>query len=851
MKTRKSTRSLLALVLILSMLLSCAGFTAFAQVTTPVNVEASGDGNEKEETVADDIQVTDPADISAVTVKADTGAEAELEVQGNISAESTGGDATAAEIAATDGGKAEFEVQGDVEATAPNGEATGIGAEALIGGASAEISVTGNVTATGDQAVGIEDRIDTKASLDISVDGDVKAVGDSSAIGVGLPIFAGSPNPEANETEVHVTGSVSAESPGTATGVHIFADGNTEASVKVDQDVSTAGTIRAIGVEVMAEGASADITVGGDVKAQADDHSDENGAYGIVAETEDQGETKVKVQGEVKVEGYGHGIYVNTRGDSETEVEVKGPVTVTGEVYVAGLTMIAAEGSAEVNTGAITVSAEAYHDASAINISNQGGEAKVQVNGDVESNGFGINVSMIHHGKGTNEVIVDGDVNAGIYAVQAVTQEDSHVVSDILVDGTIHADAHPIVVNEATTEENLKITVWKIDLDEDGDVVKSKDDVPGAEIKATENSREMEESIMYIIRVEQPEEGGTLKPVREDGSDLDQSHGKPVAKEGETVLMKVDLASGYRVTGAYSVDGQELNIFEQNGQYFVEVPKGGGVWIGARLERGGDGGDWYPGAAWTNGIQYVDVKFEFNGGHRLASLFTGPVVKRVPVGTSVVLIDAPVKEGTDFLGWISDKEDVTVTKPGQNFRAMEDVVFTASWSDDPVPAAEKGNVALTEAIEPSEIVTAATDEQLPDETVPAAEAPVTDENAVDDQTETEEAANAADVEGDVMKAEEAVAEAEEPAVETETPAANAEKDAVKIEEMAAKPDADEKNAALSLGDSGTAALSLGSLMGASGSGLSAKLIVDLGGGNALEIPVNIQLSFGEATIVTT
>ena len=102
-----------------------------------------------------------------------------------------------------------------------------------------------------------------------------------------------------------------------------------------------------------------------------------------------------------------------------------------------------------------------------------------------------------------------------------------------------------------------------------------------------------------------------------------------------------------------------------------------------------------------------------------------------------------------------------------------------------------------------------------------------------------------------MKAEEAVAEAEEPAVETETPAANAEKDAVKIEETAAKPDADEKNAALSLGDSGTAALSLGSLMGASGSGLSAKLIVDLGGGNALEIPVNIQLSFGEATIVTT
>ena len=62
---------------------------------------------------------------------------------------------------------------------------------------------------------------------------------------------------------------------------------------------------------------------------------------------------------------------------------------------------------------------------------------------------------------------------------------------------------------------------------------------------------------------------------------------------------------------------------------------------------------------------------------------------------------------------------------------------------------------------------------------------------------------------------------------------------------------DSSPAAISLGGDGSAALSLAGLMSADSSGLSAKLVIDLGGGSALEIPVDIQLSFGTPALVMT
>ena len=875
MKPHSST--LLSLVLVLSMLLSCGGFTAYAEITTAQTVTATGDGNVNNVSIADDIHVTDPGNVTAATVTAASNAEALLALQGEISAVSTNGNATALDITAIDGGSAAGKIQegvsaesasgdatalhidasyggditaeilGNAEATAPAGTATGIGSIGLISGAAAEISLTGDVIASGDSAYGIIDTIDNDASFDITVDGNVDVTGTSLACGIDLPQIPGSPIPVSNDTTVHVTGDVTVESQGTALGMHIVSDGKTDASVIVDQDVSAVGDLDATGMVVSAmEDGSADITVGGDLTVRSADNHE---VSGIDARASDQGTIDIDVEGEVNVEGYGTGIYAFSEGDAETEINVGGPVTVTGAAYVAGVTMNVSDGNVKANIGALTVTSESYSQASAINIDMTNGTAQLEVDGDVQTNGFGINITMAEQGTGTSEVIVHGDLNAGVYGVQALTQIDSDVVSDILVDGTLNGDEHAIVINEMTTKDNLKVTVYEIKLDEDGNAVVGKNS-PG-ETYVNGNTRELESSIMYIIKVQQPSEGATLTAVKEDGSPLDQSHGLDVAREGDVVLMRVDVAPGYHVTGAYSVDGHELDIYEKDGQYYVEVPKGGGVYISARVEKDEKRNfsltDYVPvsesssaSVTGTGDVQYVDVTFEFNGGHKPASLFAGPVVKTVPAGTWVVLIDAPVREGADFLYWESDQDSVTVSKPGENFRAMESVTFTAIWSDQ--PSAEEDAEGFAAA------------ETTGDAAAPSAEPEVPGQK--DASVITEEDAAAAEAVAVREEAADTADEAAQPvstssaAEEDDVPVREAEEDAVPAEEADNTKKKDTASV-LSLDSSNAAAIALTDLLSGDGGSLQAKLIIDLGDGNSLEIPVDIQLSLGTPTIVTT
>jgi hypothetical protein len=215
----------------------------------------------------------------------------------------------------------------------------------------------------------------------------------------------------------------------------------------------------------------------------------------------------------------------------------------------------------------------------------------------------------------------------------------------------------------------------------------------------------------------------------------------------------------------------------------------------------------------------VDVTFDYNGGHKPASLFSGPVVKTVPAGTWVVLIDAPVREDADFLYWESDCDDVTVSKPGQNFCAMEPVVFTAVWSDE-LPAEGDAEAAPAEVMTEEQAVPAAEYDALPDQEEAAA---VADEEAV---TEAEAA---------VADKKAAVSEEEEPAV----PEKNADT-------------ASEETPVLSLaGGESASVLNLADFLSGDGSDMNAKLVIDIGGGNAIEIPVNIQVSLGTPVLVSS
>ena len=99
--------------------------------------------------------------------------------------------------------------------------------------------------------------------------------------------------------------------------------------------------------------------------------------------------------------------------------------------------------------------------------------------------------------------------------------------------------------------------------------------------ESTDNDRvltgedvEFEKTINYIIKVEQPAEGATL------------SASQGTAHEGENVALRIDLQDGYTVTGAFGDEGKSLPLLKDaSGNYYVVVPKGGGVYLSVTLDK--------------------------------------------------------------------------------------------------------------------------------------------------------------------------------------------------------------------------------------------------------------------------
>ena len=148
------------------------------------------------------------------------------------------------------------------------------------------------------------------------------------------------------------------------------------------------------------------------------------------------------------------------------------------------------------------------------------------------------------------------------------------------------------MVNGDSDPDALKLTVWKVELDKDGHAVTPetvvRDQVPAAvtdEEIAERNAdyaavaEKAEQNILYIIKLEQPKAGGTLSL-----SGTTKSGDFDVAKEGESVYLLVTVAEGYQLDGAYNGDGTRVELRrDDDGNYFLVVPRGGGVYLTADL----------------------------------------------------------------------------------------------------------------------------------------------------------------------------------------------------------------------------------------------------------------------------
>lgn len=174
----------------------------------------------------------------------------------------------------------------------------------------------------------------------------------------------------------------------------------------------------------------------------------------------------------------------------------------------------------------------------------------------------------------------------------SVKNDDQATFAALVLDKVVGATDGVSVAG--TNLAGIDLTVWKIEA-KSGKIIAGDDD-----------SGTVANNVKYIVKIEQPEKGGTISATKADGTSLDSTRpaenifpsaessrldkflgNYDVAKEGEKVLLKVDLEEGYRIVGAYNgIDQEKVDLLmDDDGNYYVIVPRGGGIYLTAALSN--------------------------------------------------------------------------------------------------------------------------------------------------------------------------------------------------------------------------------------------------------------------------
>lgn len=495
----------------------------------------------------------------------------------------------------------------------------------------------------------------------------------------------------------------------------------------LEGNVSAAGT----GVEVIAyDYSSATSEVTGDIT------STESQSYGVIAETQ-AGAQKALAQTSVGNVEAPSGVKVEADGGTATVVAKDVTATQVGDGTVESNLVSASGGMGftlgQANFNAGTVSSES--NGLNIRVSPLG---YVQANtGAIKAGNDGINartwfgaavvvasaVSSVNHGiyshvegdGAANIIDVDGNVestgNSAIViqndksgkamvliandAASAAESEGSGGLSFYSSDANAQAIALVMGVlsgyNGIVLEQNgyekpqdtLDLTVWKVEAN-GGSIIKNK--IEGADTDA------FAKSVSYIVMVEQPIAGGTVRATKADGSPLDRKFsedaglygemldlyeqrtgkeaslvdevGFAVTHETDKVLLKVDLEKGYKVAHAYNGMGERVELLvDDKGDYYLIAERGGGIYLSVELE-----------------LESYDIAFDLGGGTLNGQ--SGPIVRVCEYGSVIQLPGAPTREGYNFLYWQGSHYD-----PGASYTVEGAHTFTAIWEKkaDPTP----------------------------------------------------------------------------------------------------------------------------------------------------------------------
>jgi hypothetical protein len=412
-----------------------------------------------------DVEVTgalrgDAATSFGYGMQAVSGADASVIVGGDLSVHS-GDWATAIRVQAD--GYASLDIGGELTAVSSGSFASGAllsvgnGGEVHLAGA---VDVHGYTGATGVAAVL------RGGNLSVNLDNGVTVLSDqASAVGVRTVAFD-----PAGETNITVSGGVSAVGEIDATGVHVEAYGPGGASITLAGDViATAHTGVAMGVDAHTDYGDATLTLTGDVTVggatatglyvstdgfanqasivsigDVSVTSDTGAGSGVVADGGGLGST-ISVTGDVTVNSGNRGTGVLGQGFGPAAVSVAGATSVNSTLQAIGV-QAASFGDATVSVSGDVTTDSSFSFSTAVRASAYQGDAAATVTGDIRATSDGDVARGVSADTTTGDahVIMTGDVTvsgATGYGVRSVGSGASTMVvdGDVSATGTLTA----------------------------------------------------------------------------------------------------------------------------------------------------------------------------------------------------------------------------------------------------------------------------------------------------------------------------------------------------------------------------------------------------------------------------
>ena len=385
----------------------------------------------------------------------------------------------------------------------------------------------------------------------------------------------------------------------------------------------------------------------GDITVEVTGSLTATGCYGQGITVYENGGTAGITVGSVHAEGeaasYG-AVIANYGANSSASVTVNEGISSKAEDLALGISALTtnngAEASVTVQSGGITVSGDSCtlkdpnpfdNPTAAVITRNAGGSINISVVGDVTSTGYGVmlfdSVSVREEeeeeddeeeedeeeedgdvvdkpsntegkqegSEGTNKTLVEvvGDVAADECGVYLNLQHDSSSM-DVLIDGTLSGENTSVLLSRETVIDDLTLTVWEVKANDDGNLVEridnwTEDDKDYSEEMSTVADRDLEKKIQYIIKIDPAwqkkigAKGTTVYKPSEEGTEYQ------VAYEGDRItLLKLDIPEGKQIAVAYWDKNKSASCKllqdSATGEYYLTVPRGGGVWLSVTLE---------------------------------------------------------------------------------------------------------------------------------------------------------------------------------------------------------------------------------------------------------------------------